>query len=193
MSEDVKMDQGIEEVAVKETSEVPTSQGVKSVSDSIPYARFSEVNSRMKNAEAELESYKAKADSKRKAQLEKQGEYKSLLQETEKELADVKEKASAWESYEAQKREQLLKAVELTDRQQRIAGKLDLVELESYVADLTNQTSNVVVTDHSIPSTMATPNLGKNPFKGMNNDEVAENWDQIVGKYTAKGIGKSRD
>jgi alanyl-tRNA synthetase len=193
MSEDVNMDQGIEEVAVKETSQEPTSQGVKSVSDSIPYARFSEVNSRMKEAEAELESFKTKADSKRKAQLEKQGEYKSLLQETEKELADVKEKASAWESYEAQKREQLLKAVELTDRQQRIAGKLDLVELESYVADLTNQTSNVVVTDHSIPSTMATPNLGKNPFKSMNNDEVAENWDQIVGKYTAKGIGKNRD
>ena len=193
MSEDVKMDQGIEEVAVKETSEVPTSQGVKSVSDSIPYARFSEVNSRMKNAEAELEQFKTKADSKRKAQLEKQGEFKALLQETEKELADVKEKASAWESYEAQKREQLLKVVELTDRQQRIAGKLDLVELESYVADLTNQTSNVVVTDHSIPSTMATPNLGTNPFKTMNNDEVAENWDQIVGKYTAKGIGKIRD
>jgi len=193
MSEDVKMDQGIEEVAVKETSEVPTSQGVKSVSDSIPYARFSEVNSRMKNAEAELEQFKTKADSKRKAQLEKQGEFKALLQETEKELADVKEKASAWESYEAQKREQLMKAVELTDRQQRIAGKLDLVELESYVADLTNQTSNVVVTDHSIPSTMATPNLGTNPFKTMNNDEVAENWDQIVGKYTAKGIGKIRD
>lgn len=192
MSEDVNTDQGIEEIAVKETSQEPTSQGVKSVSDSIPYARFSEVNSRMKEAEAELESFKAKADSKRKAQLEKQGEYKSLLQETEKELADVKEKATAWESYEAQKREQLMKAVEMNEGQQRIAGKLDLVELESYVADLTNQTSNVVVTDHSIPANTATPNLGANPFKGMTNDDVSENWDAINAKYMAKGIGKNR-
>ena len=136
MSEDVKMDQGSEETAVNETSEVTTSQGVKSVSDSIPYARFSEVNTRRKEAEAELEKYKAKAESKRKSQLEKQGEYKSLLQETEKELEQVKEKASAWESYESQKREQLMKAVELTERQQGIASKLDLVELESYVASV---------------------------------------------------------
>ena len=187
MSEDVKMDQGSEETAVEQTSQEPTSQGVKSVSDSIPYARFSEVNSRRKEAEAELEKYKAKAEAKRKSQLEKQGEYKSLLQETEKELEQVKEKASAWESYESQKREQLMKAVDFNERQQRIASKLDLVELESYVADLTEQTSNVVVTDHSVPST-GMSNLTGNPFKKMNSKEVAENWDQIVGKYTAKGI-----
>jgi len=193
MSEDVKMDEGIEEIAVKETSQESTSQGVNSVSDSIPYSRFSEVNSRMKTAEAELESFKTKADVKRKATLEKQGEFKSLLQETEKELAEVKEKASAWESYESQKREQLLKTIEMSEGQQRIAGKLDLVELESYLADLTKTTLNVVETNSSVPSTMASSNLGENPFAKMNNDEVASNWDQIVAKYTAKGIGRNKD
>lgn len=109
----------VAEDSVKETAEETTSQGVKSVSDSIPYARFSEVNAKRKQAEAELEAFKAKAESKRKAELEKQGEYKALLDESKTEMDKLEQKAKQWESYENQ-REQLMQAVELSESQQRL-------------------------------------------------------------------------
>jgi len=184
MSEDVKQEQGIEENAVKETSQETTSLGVKSVSDSIPYARFSEVNAKRKQAEAELEAYKTKAETKRKSELEKQGEYKALLDESKSEMNKLEEKAKQWETYENQKREQLLKAVELTESQQKIASKLDLIELESYVGDLNKQPiKQVVKTDASIPAS-GMPNLADNPFKEPDkNGGFASKWDKIMAKY----------
>ena len=187
MSEDVKQEQGIEENAVKETSQETTSQGVKSVSDSIPYARFSEVNAKRKQAEAELEAFKAKAESKRKSELEKQGEYKALLDESKTEMDRLEKKAKQWESYENQKREQLMKAVELTESQQKIANKLDLIELESYVGDLNKQPiKQVVKTDASIPAS-GLPNLADNPFTQPDaKGGFVSNWDKIMAKYSLK-------
>ena len=184
MSEDVKNEATVAEDSVKETAVETTSQGVKSVSDSIPYARFSEVNAKRKQAEAELEAFKAKAESKRKAELEKQGEYKALLDESKTEMDKLEQKAKQWESYENQKREQLMKAVELNESQQKIASKLDLIELESYVNDLNKQPQQQVVkTDASIPAS-GMPNLADNPF--LETDKKAgytSKWEQIMAKY----------
>jgi len=187
MSEDVKQEQGIEENAVKEASQETTSQGVKSVSDSIPYARFSEVNAKRKQAEAELEAFKSKAEIKRKSELEKQGEYKALLDESKSEMNKLEEKAKQWESYENQKREQLMEAVELTESQQKIATKLDLIELESYVGDLNKQPiKQVVKTDASIPSS-GMPNLAENPFTKLDDKgSFVSTWDKIMAKYQTK-------
>ena len=135
MSEDVKQAEStVAEDSVKEPAqEETTNQGVKVNSDSVPYQRFSEVNARRKEAEAKLDAFKSKAEAKRKAELEKQGEYKALLDESKTEMDRLENKAKQWEAYESQKREQLIQAVQLTESQQKIASKLDLIELESYV------------------------------------------------------------
>tara|TARA_R110002020_G_scaffold65193_3_gene172272 strand:+ start:7414 stop:7983 length:570 start_codon:yes stop_codon:yes gene_type:complete len=188
MSEDVKQAEStIAEDSVKQTAEEPTNTGAKSVSDSVPYSRFVEVNAKRKEAEAELESVKQKAEARRKAELEKQGEYKVLLDESKSEMDKLEAQAKQWEQYELQKREQLMKAVELTESQQKIASKLDLIELESYVSDLNTQNvKQPVRTDASIP-TSGMPNLVDNPFtKPDSQGGFKENWAGIMAKYQNK-------
>lgn len=185
MSEDVKQAESTVAVdSVKEPAVEPTNTGEKSVSDSIPYARFAEVNAKRKEAEAELESVKQKAESKRKAELEKQGEYKALLDENKAEMDKLTAQARQWEQYESKKREQLMEAVELTESQQKIATKLDLIELESYVSDLNNQNvKQPIKTDASIPA-VGMPNLVDNPFSEPDqNGGFKKNWNAIMTKY----------
>ena len=188
MSEDVKQAEStVAEDSVKEPAVEPTNTGEKSVSDSIPYARFAEINARRKEAEAELESFKQKAESKRKAELEKQGEYKALLDESKAEMDKLTAQAKQWEEYESKKREQLMEAVELTESQQKIASKLDLIELESYVDDLTtNNIKQPIKTDASIPAT-GMPNLADNPFEEPDHKGgFTSKWDAIMAKYQKK-------
>tara|TARA_R100000458_G_C8271035_1_gene245762 strand:- start:855 stop:1424 length:570 start_codon:yes stop_codon:yes gene_type:complete len=189
MSEDVKQAEStVAEDSVKEPAkDETTNQGVKVNSDSVPYQRFSEVNARRKEAEAKLDAYKSKAEAKRKAELEKQGEYKALLDESKVEMDRLEAKAKQWEAYESQKREQLMKAVELTESQQKIASKLDLIELESYVDDLTtNNIKQPIQTDASIPAS-GMPNLADNPFeKPDHKGGFTTKWDAIMAKYQNK-------
>tara|TARA_R100000742_G_C4268046_1_gene86339 strand:+ start:491 stop:1075 length:585 start_codon:yes stop_codon:yes gene_type:complete len=189
MSEDVKQAEStVAEDSVKEPAqEETTNQGVKVNSDSVPYQRFSEVNARRKEAEAKLDAFKSKAEAKRKAELEKQGEYKALLDESKTEMDRLEAKAKQWEAYESQKREQLIQAVELTESQQKIASKLDLIELESYVEDLTtNKTKQPIKTDASIPAS-GMPNLADNPFEQPDQKGgFTSKWDAIIAKYQNK-------
>jgi len=189
MSEDVKQAEStVAEDSVKEPAqEETTNQGVKVNSDSVPYQRFSEVNARRKEAEAKLDAFKSKAEAKRKAELEKQGEYKALLDESKTEMDRLENKAEQWEAYESQKREQLIQAVQLTESQQKIASKLDLIELESYVEDLTtNKIKQPIKTDASIPAS-GMPNLADNPFEETDHKGgFTSKWDAIVAKYQNK-------
>ena len=80
-----------------------------------------------------------------------------------------------------------MEAVELSESQQKIASKLDLIELESYVNDLNKQPKQQVVkTDASIPAS-GMPNLADNPF--LETDKkggYTSKWEQIMAKYQNK-------
>ena len=114
---------------------------------------------------------------KRKKELEKQGEYKALLTEQEAELSEAKAKAQQWEEYQSQKRESLMKSHNLSEKQISIANKLDLDELESYVDDIKENS-----TDRSLP-TQGRVKMTGNPFKNMSREDRRKNWAEIVASY----------
>tara|TARA_X000001382_G_scaffold127154_1_gene114644 strand:+ start:873 stop:1421 length:549 start_codon:yes stop_codon:yes gene_type:complete len=180
MSEDVKQDP-VKVDDVKETTNQPA-EVVKSVSESVPYSRFAEVIADKKKMEEKLMKFEDDQQKKRKKELEKQGEYKALLSEQESELSEAKAKAQQWEVYQTKKRDDLMKSHNLSERQINIANKLDLSELESYVDDLKENSTQSVYTDKSLPTQGRTKMTG-NPFKNMTRDDRRKNWSEIVASY----------
>ena len=81
----------------------------------IPKARLDEVvaqrhkvSEERDSLRAELDKIKANQESQRKQELEKQGEYKTLLEEQGKELEKYKADSNAWNEYKTNKRESIM-------------------------------------------------------------------------------------
>ena len=104
-----------------------------------PYNRFSEVNAQKNDALKQVQNLQSQIDKLNQAnktaqeeELAKQGEYKTLLENTQKERDGLKIKAEEWDSYKATKRSALME--KLTDDVDRdIAEGLSLTKLEKYV------------------------------------------------------------
>ena len=117
-----------------------TEASQNNVSDGIPKSRFDEVNNKYKDMttqnqelQAQLDKIKADQEATRQKQLEKQGEYKTLLDEANLKLEKAQTDVKAWSEYKTNKRSSLME--QLTDDSDKsIADGLSLEKLELYVS-----------------------------------------------------------
>ncbi len=109
----------------------------------VPYERLSEVVSQKnaaiedaKKAREELTKINADREKVRKAELEKQGEYKTLLEESNAKIESFTTRAESaedkWDKYETSHREAL--TAELSKEDKALAMKMgDLTDMEAFV------------------------------------------------------------
>ena len=124
-----------------------TEASQNNVSDGIPKSRFDEVNNKYKDMttqnqelQAQLDKIKADQEASRQKQLEKQGEYKTLLEEANLKLEKAQVDVKAWSEYKTNKRNTLME--QLTDDSDKtIAEGLSLEKLELYVGKVTKANS----------------------------------------------------
>ena len=132
----------VKETPVKETTVTePVVEDVKP--KTVPYDRFSEViakgkaeGERANAAEEKLAALESDKEKVRKAQLEKQGEYKTLLAEADSKietLTSERNSAVEWRTdYETNRREALTS--KLSEDDKAIAMKItDLTDMEAFV------------------------------------------------------------
>jgi hypothetical protein len=108
------------------------------VKQEIPYSRFKEVNDASKEKDAtitgleeQLAKFKSDQEEARQKELEKQGEYKTLLEESKTANAQLQEKANAWEEYQSARRDSLIS--KLPDNKRGFADGMSLTKLEEFV------------------------------------------------------------
>tara|TARA_R100001463_G_scaffold28889_2_gene66016 strand:- start:7191 stop:7775 length:585 start_codon:yes stop_codon:yes gene_type:complete len=116
-----------------------TEASSNNVSDGIPKSRFDEVNnqkndykSQVSDLQAQLDKVTANQEATRKAELEKQGEYKTLLDEANAKLEKAQVDVKAWGEYKTNKRTSLMEQI-TDDNDKSIAESLPLEKLELYV------------------------------------------------------------
>ena len=122
-----------------EVKKPSTEASQNNVDGHIPQHRFNEVNTQknqfkdqVADLEKQLNQYKADQEAARKAELEKQGEYKTLLDEANAKLEKAQVDVKAWGDYKTTQRNGLLE--QLTDEGDKsIAESLPLEKLELYV------------------------------------------------------------
>lgn len=115
----------------------------------IPKARFDEVNTRMKSAEATLAQLQRAAEDRERADLEAKGKYDELRQKLEQERDSLKGDAEAWRLYHAQRRETLLAG--LSDEDKPLADGLPLDKLEALAERLKKTGVGTPPTPPSVP------------------------------------------
>ena len=101
--------------------------------DQIPYARFKEVVASNKDLKSKLEEFESAAEKQRVAELEKKGEYETLLNEVTKKYEAAKEKADQLDAYIAQDRDSILSNYDTEERD--IIEALPLDKLKKYHAN----------------------------------------------------------
>ena len=135
-------------------------------SQGIPKARLDEVvaqkhkaNERGDSYKAKFEELQAKQETARKKELEKQGEYKTLLEEQGKELEKYKADSTAWNDYKTNKRASIMETI-TNDDDKLIAEDLSLAKLEKFANRVTQ--TNTVGTPNQRPanSTKGTGDFG---------------------------------
>ena len=124
-----------------------TEASSNNVSDGIPKSRFDEVNnqkndykSQVSDLQAQLDKVKANQEATRKAELEKQGEYKTLLDEANAKLEKAQVDVKAWGEYKTNKRNSLMEQL-TEDTDKSIAESLPLEKLELYVGNINKRNS----------------------------------------------------
>jgi len=124
-----------------------TEASQNNVSDAIPKSRFDEVNtqkndykSQVSDLQSQLDKFKADQESARQKQLEKQGEYKTLLDEANAKLEKSSAVVKEYEEYKSNKRNSLMETL-TEDTDKSIAEGLSLDKLELYVNKVTKVNS----------------------------------------------------
>jgi len=119
--------------------------------NSIPKSRLDEViaqrnkmGDELNDVRSQLDKFKADQESARKQELEKQGEYKTLLDEQAKDMAKFKADSEAWNTYKSDKRASIMETI-TNDDDKAIAEGLSLNKLEMF-ANRVTQTPNSVNT-----------------------------------------------
>ena len=130
-----------------EVKQPSTEASSNNVSDGIPKSRFDEVNnqkndykSQVSDLQAQLDKVKANQEATRKAELEKQGEYKTLLDEANAKLEKAQVDVKAWGEYRTNKRNSLMEQL-TEDTDKSIAESLPLEKLELYVGNINKRNS----------------------------------------------------
>lgn len=125
----------------------------------IPQGRFNEVNAQKNQLAEKLAKIEQAQEQQRKADLEKQGEYKTLLDEQGRELEKYKADSTAWNEYKTNKRASIMETI-TNDDDKLIAEDLSLGKLEKFANRVTQ--TNTVGTPNQRPanSTKGTGEFG---------------------------------
>ena len=104
----------------------------------IPESRFSEVVAQknkykdgMESLQKQIDSMNSKQEESRKKELEKQGEYKTLLDEANQKIEGLTKDSNQWTEYKANKRATIMEGLS-DDKDKAIAEGLSLDKLELY-------------------------------------------------------------
>ena len=127
--------------------------------NNIPQHRLDEVVAQRNSYRDKLNEVTAQQESDRKKELEKQGEYKTLLDEQAKELEKYKADSNAWNEYKTNKRASIMETI-TNDDDKSIAEDLSLAKLEKFASRVTQ--TNAVGTPNQRPanSTKGTGDFG---------------------------------
>ena len=131
---------------------------------------------RSQEVEKKLTSFEKKAEEGRLAQLKENEEYKVLADELQQKLDTVNPYKEKWESYESQKRENLLSQLPEADREM-LAGK-DLQTLEYIVS---KQSESKPSNPQSILGASRSINLDKD-WSDMTDQERRAYYNQVASK-----------
>jgi len=114
----------------------------------IPQSRFNEVNTQkneyktqVSDLQSQLDKVKADQETARNKELEKQGEYKKLLEEANAKLEKSSVVVKEYEEYKTNKRDSLMESL-TEDTDKSIAESLPLDKLELYVGKV-NKRNNL--------------------------------------------------
>lgn len=135
--------------------------------NTIPKSRLDEViaqrnkiGDELNDVRSQLDKFKADQEAARKKELEKQGEYKTLLDEQAKDLAKFQADSEAWNKYKTSKRANIMESI-TNDDDKLIAEGLSLDKLEVFAKRVTQ--TNTVGTPNQRP---ANSNKGTGDFGG---------------------------
>ena len=133
-------EQNTTQTEANQAKQPSTEASSNNVSDGIPKTRFDEVNnqkndykSQVSDLQAQLDKVTANQEATRKAELEKQGEFKTLLDESNAKLEKAQVDVKAWGEYKTNKRNTLMEQI-TEDSDKSIAESLPLEKLELYVS-----------------------------------------------------------
>ena len=117
--------------------------------NNIPQHRLDEVVAQRNSYRDKLNEVTTQQESDRKKELEKQGEYKTLLDEQGKELVEAKADQMAWNEYKTNKRASIMETI-TNDDDKSIAEDLSLAKLEKFASRVTQ--TNAVGTPNQRPA-----------------------------------------
>ena len=155
----------------------------------IPQSRFNEVNTQkneyktqVSDLQSQLDKFKADQETTRNKELEKQGEYKKLLEESNAKLEKSSVVVKEYEEYKTNKRNSLMESL-TEDTDKSIAESLPLDKLELYVGKITKR--NNLPTNNS----RASNNQPTGDFGGYNSiEEFASKDPAGADKYLTENV-----
>lgn len=135
MSETQVKDQDVKQDPVN--TDENNSASTEQQDNSIPYSRFKEVNDSKKELETKLAEFESAEEKRRQSELEKKGEYETLVSDLRTKLEKAETKANAFDEYQSARRDALLSKLDENDRD--IYGGLSLDKLEAHVERISNK------------------------------------------------------
>ena len=137
------MSEQIENTQVENNNVKNDSTEAETNANSIPKSRLDEViaqrnkmGDELNDVRSQLDKFKADQESARKQELEKQGEYKTIVDEQAKELEKYKTDSQAWNTYKTDKRASIMETI-TNDDDKAIAEGLSLNKLEMFANRVT--------------------------------------------------------
>tara|TARA_R100001163_G_C5017444_1_gene161313 strand:- start:423 stop:1004 length:582 start_codon:yes stop_codon:yes gene_type:complete len=150
------MSEQIENTQVETNNVKNDSTEAETNANSIPKSRLDEViaqrnkmGDELNDVRSQLDKFKADQESARKQELEKQGEYKTIVDEQAKELEKYKADSQAWNTYKTDKRASIMETI-TNDDDKAIAEGLSLNKLEMFANRVTQ--TNAVGTPNQRPA-----------------------------------------
>ena len=179
VNQDVKTDT----TPVAEVKQQPVEQNVKQEVESVPYARFAETTKAKKVLEEKVAQYESQAEDQRQKELEKKGEYETLLTEARSKLEKAEAKAVQYDEYVNGRREAILSTY--SDEERDIIGDLALSKLEKYHERQQISKPKVGVDNTRGGSTVAPPPAD---FHQMSDEDLKDpnKWQAYLNKFTKR-------
>lgn len=162
----------------------PDTKVDKTKPDPVPYARFEEINTRMKKAETALDKLKGETANIAVKEKEKQGEYEDLYTTEKKEHAETKKKADKWTEYETERRKVLLGKI--PEKHRELYEELSLIKLEKVVENYSEDGVPGVTNDSPSAETTAMSDEDKKKHFKKTAKEKRDSHKTLVESYQKK-------
>jgi|TARA_R100000773_G_C4211974_1_gene111309 hypothetical protein len=171
--------QGVKSDSVQtdENVSVDTTDNVKDPVESIPYARFNEVNKQKRELETKLKEYQDKQEAQRVKAMEEQGKFKELNTELTNKLQSYEEKLNVYAEKEKKERENLIS--QLDDQDKEVYGSLSNDQLRKHLEKSKKQS----VTTNVTPPIRDKSGNKITDWATMSPEDKRSNWKSIIKSY----------